>query len=133
MSSNQSGEIDVAINVGSDIKNDNGTVVARYDAEEVGASCCSKIFYTWASPIFRTARQKKRFGEELESEDLFTLPQMDHTNDVVDKFNKTWLKYMVNACYRLMPFKPLSRILGLERSSLLLEQLELRYFSPSSI
>lgn len=79
----------MAVEQAKELDEDEKTFV--YDGvPEEKAWFLSNLLFGWEKPLFRRANKLHRLGRALEQDDLLPLPQMDHGDTVVEKFNNAW-------------------------------------------
>jgi ATP-binding cassette, subfamily C (CFTR/MRP), member 1 len=52
----------------------------------------SKLFFLWMRPLFRRAAYLSKHETALQHEDLIPLPHIDHGDEIISKFDRSWEK-----------------------------------------
>jgi hypothetical protein len=66
------------------------TALSNGTSPEADAGLVSKILFNWLTPLFRLSKMKRKEGMELESDDLWQLPDRDATKQTSAKFQDGW-------------------------------------------
>jgi ATP-binding cassette, subfamily C (CFTR/MRP), member 1 len=56
----------------------------------------SKLFFLWMRPLFRRAAYLSKHETALQHEDLIPLPHIDHGDEIIAKFDRSWAKTATN-------------------------------------